>query len=585
MQPLPDSTAQVLAVICVGPQQMIDRRRLAETIFGASENRRINLRKRLSRMDLPRVGDEHTLDEKANTLLLNHNIAQVDAVDVLASQNIDTARARSLLEELDGIFLDGQQNGSEEFEIWLRETRQRLRECILTLSEKAAEHRTRYGLFENSSFSEIADRLVALGIETETIRQVLAPYRKRLNSARPARPGTKPSPLNPALPEVAIPRVALLRPQLNSPSIFPVDQFVADVANRLSRFRSFAVIAPYSSFAVETKGNPDQGLSQLRADYCVLSSYAGEQDQAVLTASLVNVKDQTIVWSQELSVNLSSMSISNQRMAQTLANTLAETLEMEFARQERTTGRGSAYLNYLLGRKHLAKGDLPNLRRARAYFGEALGRDKGFSLALARIAETFIVEWLLRGGNDGELLANARIRAEEACDADPGSANALWVLGSAKLYQRDYDHILTHFDQARALAPNSADLLLDFADAQTHLDDPIRANETFLRALDLNPTPPDRYWWFGASIALACGNYADAAQRCDLIKADEIGVGVRTAAYALNGERRKAAHWASRLQEILPNMTADELCELAPGDPGREQKKHYREGLRAAGID
>ncbi|MFX8493132.1 hypothetical protein ABTL97_19695, partial [Acinetobacter baumannii] len=75
--------------------------------------------------------------------------------------------------------------------------------------------------------------------------------------------------------------------------------FVDDVANGLARYRTFAVVAPHSSFKV-TKAGKVAELDALRADYLVRSKVFSDK---IITFSLMLRKHNEIIWSMEVSAD------------------------------------------------------------------------------------------------------------------------------------------------------------------------------------------------------------------------------------------------------------------------------------------
>jgi tetratricopeptide (TPR) repeat protein len=130
---------------------------------------------------------------------------------------------------------------------------------------------------------------------------------------------------------------------------------------------------------------------------------------------------------------------------------------------------------------------------------ETLSEDRGFADAYSGASCSLYLEWLLLGGNDPTLLTEARELAEQAIRHDPSNSAGYWRKAMVGLYQHDFDGSQECFVRARELHPNSADILLDHSDAMGFVGDADQAWTMFERAIDLNPTPPDHYWWAGAT--------------------------------------------------------------------------------------
>ncbi|WP_068115551.1 hypothetical protein [Tropicimonas marinistellae] len=578
--PFFDRAAQIVGILALAPDQMQRRAHVAETIWGDPQAGLTNLRQALARFRRKYPAFSALIEANPSRLRLVPGIVDTDVAALLARGTAAGSDAARPLPT--GAFLDGVDTPSHAFEEWLRDARQTLDGQRLHLASAALDQATRYGHCEMAQFERLVEQLKAFDDGGGSVDATIAEAARRIGlgtvAASPA-PGPAPDTSQHAPP----PRLALLRPQADRSVAIPLERFVGDVADRLSRFRSFATLAPFSSFAIAPADVAEES-ERLNIAYVAETQLRYDGDEPMLAIRLISASDARIVWAAEFSLAPETLADSCKRLAQTVAASLADHVEADLANRERAAGAPGAYLHFLTGREQQLRGDLPALRRARNSFRATLRADPGFAIARARIAETLVIEWILRGGTDGELLANAHNEAQQARQIDPGAAEAHWIMGSTQLYRREYDAVVSHFETARALAPHSADLLLNFADALSHLDAPVRAESLFQKAVDLNPMPPDRYWWFGASIALARGDFDTAATRCDRIMAEEVAVGTRTTCYALNGQDEKAAAWAHRLRDVLPNTTVAELSELIPGPQDTDLHRHYREGLRIAGF-
>ncbi len=519
----------ILAVLVLAPGQSRPRRLLQEMFWGASEAGRAAASLRSSlyllRQDLAALGPDILLTDRLSVRL---RPASLEAAPV-------AARGGTLLEALD---LD--LAGCEGFEDWLRQMR---------------------ATSEDPPDPADAPRLPA------------APRRND-------RPG-------PATPQaaIAVPRLALFCPRLadgSSARGHMSARVMGELASGLAAWRSFAVLAPYSSFAVEEDFGLPRDNHLLRADYGLSGQFGPGAEGAVLELRMVHLDSRTLLWSGRFPLDPATLQTSLARFASRIVATLAHRLERHERELLRRRTEPSVLLNYLEGRALQLGSELPKLRRARAAFQQAIAADPGFAPAHARVAETLYNEWILRGGTDEALLQAARDRAARAIDLDPTEPTGHWVAGAVALYQRRFDAVAGAFAEAEDLAPHDADLLVEYADALNHLGDAEAAERRFAQALDLNPLPPDNLWWVGATIAFHRGAFDVAAARCDRLRDAEIAVGLRTATYALAGRRRDAGLWSRRLDELFPGMPAEALIAISPYRDPERFHRNYAEGLRMA---
>ena len=91
---------------------------------------------------------------------------------------------------------------------------------------------------------------------------------------------------------------------------------------------------------------------------------------------------------------------------------------------------------------------------------------------MPQLAQTLVLEWLLLGGSDPQILVAARNEADLTTANDGGGPEGNRKRGMVSLYQREFDATGEHFATAETLGPHSADLLVHYADALSHLGRP-----------------------------------------------------------------------------------------------------------------
>lgn len=380
---------------------------------------------------------------------------------------------------------------------------------------------------------------------------------------------------------LAKPRVAFIRPTRVDGQPVPtiMHAFVEDVANSLVRYRTFTVLSPHSTFAL-AHDRVDDSYAMLRADYRIISTVF---DDSRMSVALIEDASGEIVWSLEAVLTERHIHAAFRLLSKQVAAALAREIERLQVEPDRNHS-GEAYRQLLEGQQLLrGKCDLPLLRRARSLFRKAVDLDHSLAVARARVAQSLQLEWLMLGGNDPHLLHRAKAEADASVEIDPALGVGHWMCAVVALYQRDFDISAEKFFEAEALAPNSADLLLQHADALAHFGDAEIAWNKFQQAIDLNPLAPDIYWWAGASIAFKRQDYGTAVELCGRMENDEPALRVLTASHALHGDLLAARESGSRLQENYPGMTAREISSLSPDRDPIANERFYH-ALRLAGI-
>jgi pentatricopeptide repeat protein len=617
----PTKGFQLLALLALASDRRVARRHAASLFWPDSDAAvgLANLRQLIARVRRAHsvTGELIVADDRVVALG-----PAADAIDLCAFEEwINLEDPRRVIDGL-GLFradlLGSLAEPCEEFADWLRQERAVLRERFFAAAGRALKELTRYGKAAEHQIAFIGDRMLALDREREeTYRALMDAYRRNgmfekagavyqslqatLGSDRGLQPAAETAalarrvfaaardlPAPPAyfdLTEPVRPRVAFFAPvQVASEGrIDLLRALTEDIANELVRYRTFVVLAPHSSFQVEHDSGVPLEHAPLRADYTVSGFIKPANPAPVLALRMVKCSGGTVSWAGEFRVGPKNLAESFRLIALRVAASLAAELERDFLSELQRSQDVSAYRYYLEGQSHLTKCDLAYVRRARGYFRQAADADPTFAAAHGRIGQTLYLEWLILGGTDPQLLQQAHACAERTIALDRGSALGYWISGAVALYQRDFELSLERFAEAQTLNPNGADLILQYGDALSHNGDAEGGWRQFELALDLNPRPPDHYWWAGASIAFHRRDFATAIRLSRNLASEEPVLRLLAASHAHLGDLGTARMYGRELNELYPGQSADEMVKLVP-DRNRQDRELFLEGLRLAGI-
>ncbi len=606
----------LIAALLLAPGETLTRQAAAALLWeNASQERALgNLRQLLLRLQQASGTEEPAILVNKNDIVAGPLAHRSDLAQFLLSiRSGELDQQREGLLAVSGELLENIDVSGEQFYLWLVSERHRLKSLFFATFAQLLEDTTRFGGRAALSIASIGDRALRLEPDREeTYRNLMSAYARTgdheaservfeslgrwlQSEGRPHEPATlalrrrlkgyvadnDSFNLPVEQPSRVKPRVAFVQPTSfdGKPATVVVRAFIEDVANTLVRYRTFTVLSSYSSFAATSDGSGELYKS-LRADYQVRTTVF---DDMRLSIVLIEETSGEIVWSLEVVLNERQIHAAFRLLSKQVAAALAERVERRQIENDRHHD-SSAYLHFLSGQQLIrGKCDLPLLRRARAEFRKALDLDPSMAVARARIAQTLQLEWLMLGGSDPHLLHRANAEAKVSTEIDPALGIGHWMCAVVALYQRHFDISAEKFIEAEALAPNSADLLIQHADALAHFGQQEEAWTRFQSAIDLNPLAPDIYWWAGASIAMKREEYSTAVELCGRMENDESALRILTVSHSLNGDLEMAKQYGRRLQENYPEMTARQLSLLSPNrDPAVNEK--FYQAYRLAGI-
>lgn len=605
---LPSKGFQLLSYLTFQDGHRIRRQAAAALLWEDIDTTRSmsNLRQLLARIRRHSGAENDLIGATDEEIYLTPMSMQSDLFHLLSvSEETDLDTLIEVLCSISGSLMETEDPETEELSLWLEINRSKLQTRIFDLFEKCFTELSRFGIAKKQVCRSLADKLLALELDDERAFQMVYDTYHRLDMIEEAleirkialkkiglelknRTSSRFTIRNHTVEkeeaQASAPIVAFTNPQillLDSQSASLLRMFVEDVANRLARFRTFQVMAPYSSFLVQRENVEQQDNIQTAIDYRVESYVTPDGNR--MPFSLIESKTNTIIWSAEYDVSNDALCQSFGLIATHVANALADGVENHRIFGLHATKIPEAYFKALQGSMLLRNCTLPTLRRARKEFQKAALLDPKWASPRAKIAQTLQMEWLVLGGTDAELLNNAKNQAETSIEIDPYEASGHWVRAVIAMYQRDIETCRLKFAEAESLSPSSADLLVEYADALCHFGNPEEAIVQYRAAIKLNPNPPDSYLWVEAGISFAVGDYAKAVNICENMDNIDPALRIMTASLELSGDHVRSREYAKILREHFPNVSAKDHVKLIP-DENRSVVDRLVKALTAAGL-
>jgi len=399
----------------------------------------------------------------------------------------------------------------------------------------------------------------------------------------PPVPSVRETPVGGSPLEIApVPRVALLPPAAfgSDPMLHAVSAAVIeDITIGLCSLRSMSVVAPYTAERIREAADKAAFLEKHGVTYALDCRMS---DQGLFTQLIFLPSDQ-IVWAGRFPISPVGLLKQREQIAYHIARSVTHRVETGQAEHLDYLAHPEAYYAYLGGLRHLSGLGLPEVRRARNDFREALRHKQDFAPALSGMARTYVNEWLLTARADEELLSTAERHAKYAIGSNDALSAAHREVGVVKLYRGDLDESLFSLEQAEQLSPHYADVLYSHADTLVHASRPAEALDKLERALSLNPLAPDAYLWSAAGASYFLGQYEECIGFVQRMKDKTPADRIVAASWAMLGDRRRARQHRMRASKANPTFDVDRWLAVIPFKE-QWQKDLYREGLKKAGF-
>jgi serine/threonine-protein kinase len=334
-----------------------------------------------------------------------------------------------------------------------------------------------------------------------------------------------------------------------------------ELINTLAAIRGLRVLARTSAFAIQGQGLDVREIGRrLRVDTVLEGSVRKSGARLRVTTQLVDAAEGYQLWSKKFDRDLDDVFSVQDEIAETVASELQS--ELGFARERSDARRASnleAYDAYLRGLFAMNRWTEDWVERALASFTDAVAKDPGYALAHAAIAECLV--WFYSG-------IGTRSAAETIPRAREAAAKAM-ALGSD----------LPEPHKVRGLI------------AMSHDWDRKAAEESFARAIELNPSSADTRVWNAWRLSLLEGSYHEALAELQVAEElDPLDLKIKTQIgyvyYFLRDPERAEAQFR-RVLAIDPHFA---FCHYALGDVNAHQGRyeealaHLEESVRLGGM-
>jgi len=328
----------------------------------------------------------------------------------------------------------------------------------------------------------------------------------------------------------------------------------------------------------------DQPQASFDVDYVITTRFLPNGDSQKLAVSLAFVPTGEVLLAEQIPTDVTDVFDSCAHLIQSTANRVGFEIDRSVLSTFQQTGDVSAYTYFLIGKHRLNTENLQNVRAARKAFRYALKLAPDFHSARQMLAHTFYLEWFLLGRQNADYLKEAQQLANEIIRADPMNPGGHWELGISLLYLGDLDGALQSTSKAKKYAPHHADIIAHKADIFCHNGQHANALKQLDFALELNPMPPDKYFWIRSGILFMQENYQQSLET--MLQSKSIipfNRRLLAACHAMLGNFDEATQARKLYMTEYPDFQIGEWRKLYPVQK-RCDADHYIHALRMAGF-
>ena len=296
--------------------------------------------------------------------------------------------------------------------------------------------------------------------------------------------------------------------------------------NSLTELQELKVIARGTAFRYKGKDiDPAVVGRELKVRAVLMGRVQQVGDQLNIQVDLVDASNGAQVWGHEYRRSVQDVLTVKQAIAREVTEKLKFKLSGEQQQQlvKRDTSNPEAYQFYLRGRYHWNKRTADGIRKALEHFQQALDRDPNYALGYVGLADSLLLLTAYTGVPSIETLPKAETAAARALQLDDSLAEAHTSMAEINLRQWRW----------------------------------LQAEQSFRRAIALNPNYPTAHHWFSICLRIK-GDFKEAlieSKRAQELDPLSLIIGSNLAhAYFLNNDINSALVQLQALIELDPRF-------------------------------
>jgi len=237
------------------------------------------------------------------------------------------------------------------------------------------------------------------------------------------------------------------------------DGITESIINSLSQLPKLRVVGRGTAFRYKGREvDPHEAGQQLGVRAVLTGRVRQIGNELMIAAELIDVTDDSHLWGEHYSRNLSDIFAVQEEIAKEISEKLRLKLTPAQRKRltKRSTGSTEAYHLYLKGRFFWNKRTEQGLRQSIEYFQQAIHKDPAFAAAYAGISDCYTILVVRHGMSSVDGLLGAKAAATKALEIDNTLAEAHTSLAHALLHNWEWEEAEKEFERALALNPGDA---------------------------------------------------------------------------------------------------------------------------------
>jgi len=291
------------------------------------------------------------------------------------------------------------------------------------------------------------------------------------------------------------------------------DGITGEIADRLARFRKFAVIGKHSSIAFRGAASDFLAIHEkLKADFVVTGSIRRSEDRIRIALRLSDARSEESIWAERYDRPIAELFSLQDEISELVAAAIPRQLDVEInvRNSRRPPASLSSYDHVLQGYWHYRKLTRAGNRAALQSFERAVALDPGNAEATAWLGATYCNTWIESFVE--ESASKGAALAAEAITIDPFSAISHAVHAWTLLCTGNLNSALDVSKRALALNPADPGVLSNRALPLIYDGKGTEARMLLDLGRKLEPLPPFWFKEFNSVLAFAEGRYAEALE-------------------------------------------------------------------------